>query len=80
MSHARVVHCSVTRWSDDIETNISRGIGFRIKDGDTYLGPTRLTRQEAVEDLAAYKAHIASRPTPGEVVSPTGAAEASGVG
>ncbi len=54
--HARVVPARMRRWNDDLETNVSRGIGFRVTDGDSYSGPIRRTRQDAVADLAAYKA------------------------
>jgi hypothetical protein len=56
VSHARVVPAKMRAWNDDLETNVSRVIGYRVTDGDTHTGPIRSARQDAVADLAAYKA------------------------
>jgi hypothetical protein len=44
------------RWNDDLETNVSRVVGYRCTDGQRFTGPIRTARPDAVADLTAYKA------------------------
>lgn len=55
-THARVVPAKMRAWNVDLETNVSRVIGYRVTDGREFTGPIRSARPDAVADLAAYKA------------------------
>lgn len=56
--HVRIVPVRIRQHSHELQTDVIRCVGFRATNGESWSGPIRALRQDAVRDAHDHKAGI----------------------